>query len=597
MTFSMRPSFGRQTTIDATSSAEATQPGVTMQSVAVDGNETKNAATVTSGSGTPSNNGDEVPDSDAQAGVKSAQAITLSWSKASLLTTLCCIWFYTLSGGFRVSIQATMAPYATSAWSQHTLLTVIETVASALTGACYIPLAKLLDLWGRAEGFMLMVCMLSLGLVLQAAASNLPTYCAGRCRSVRRRLRACNRLDRCFEPSQSLALLSHSHPPPYMITAFAGPRAAESFQVDVGNWRWAFGAFAIITPFVALPLYTVLKVNLNKAKKSGLVSKTSVSSGKNIHRDPEFIGVILFGGGLVVFLLPFNLAASAPNGWSTGYIIAMIIIGFAAIVAFCFHELYWASSPWMPWHFLTDRSMIGTCALNFVYQISYYTWNIYFQSFLQVVFNVSIAEAGYINNTFSVVSGFLLFLVGWAIRRTGYYRWLFYIAVPLYTFTLGLMIHFRQPNGNIGYIIMCEIFISIGGACFILICQLSVLASVDHQHASSAMSLLYVSGSVGGAIGPTISGAIWTNLFPKALMRYLPAAEQPNAALIMGSLTQQLSYPVGSEERFAIQHAYGYAHSRMLAAGVAFSALMFIFMFMIKNVNVKNSKQTKGMVF
>lgn len=309
------------------------------------------------------------------------------------------------------------------------------------------------------------------------------------------------------------------------------------------------------------------------------------------------IGVILFGGGLVVFLLPFNLAASAPNGWSTGYIIAMIIVGFAAIVAFCFHELYWASSPWMPWHFLTDRSMIGTCALNFVYQISYYTWNIYFQSFLQVVFNVSIAEAGYINNTFSVVSGFLLFLVGWAIRKTGYYRWLFYIAVPLYTFTLGLMIHFRQPNGNIGYIIMCEIFISIGGACFILICQLSVLASVDHQHASSAMSLLYVSGSVGGAIGPTISGAIWTNLFPKALMRYLPAAEQPNAALIMGSLTQQLSYPVGSEERFAIQHAYGYAHSRMLAAGVAFSALMFIFMFMIKNVNVKNSKQTKGMVF
>lgn len=104
------------------------------------------------------------------------------------LTSLCSsIWFYTLSGGFRVSIQATMAPYATSAWSQHTLLTVIETVASALTGACYIPLAKLLDLWGRAEGFMLMVCMLSLGLVLQAAASNLPTYCAGRVR--------CNRLN------------------------------------------------------------------------------------------------------------------------------------------------------------------------------------------------------------------------------------------------------------------------------------------------------------------------------------------------------------------------------------------------------------------
>lgn len=299
----------------------------------------------------------------------------------------------------------------------------------------------------------------------------------------------------------------------------------------------------------------------------------------------------------MIFLLPFNLAASQPKGWATGWIIAMIIIGFGMMVLFCFHEYYWAPQPWLPWHFLTDRSMVGTCALNMVYQISYYTWNLYFQSFLQVVFNLTIAEAGYINNTFSVVSGVLLFIVGYAIRRTGLYRWLFYIAVPLYTFTLGLMIHFRQPNGNIGYIIMCEIFISIGGAVFILVCQLSVLSAVDHQHTSSAMSLLYVSGAFGGAIGPAISGAIWTNVFPTALARYLPASAQDQVAVIAASLTTQLSYPVGSEERLAIQLAYGYGHTRMLAAGVAFSSLMLIFMFMIKNTNVKDIKQTKGVVF
>jgi len=299
----------------------------------------------------------------------------------------------------------------------------------------------------------------------------------------------------------------------------------------------------------------------------------------------------------MIFLLPFNLAASASNGWATGWIIAMIVIGFFMMVLFGVHEYYWAKCPWMPWHFLTDKSMVGTCALNMVYQISYYTWNLYFQSFLQVVFNVSIAEAGYINNTFSVVSGFLLFIVGFAIRRTGLYRWLFYIAVPLYTFTLGLMIHFRQPNGNIGYIIMCEIFISIGGAVFILVCQLSVLSAVDHHHTSSAMSLLYVSGAFGGAIGPAISGAIWTNVFPNALVRYLPEGVKDQAAVIAGSLATQLSYPVGSEERLAIQLAYGYGHTRMLAAGVVFSSLMLIFMFMIKNTNVKDIKQTKGMVF
>lgn len=67
---------------------------------------------------------------------------------------------------------------------------------------------------------------------------------------------------------------------PYMITAFAGSKAAESFLVDVGSWRWAFGAFAIVTPAVAVPLYTVLKINLNKAKKAGLMPAEKISSGR-----------------------------------------------------------------------------------------------------------------------------------------------------------------------------------------------------------------------------------------------------------------------------------------------------------------------------
>ena len=599
----MRPTFGRQSTTDASSSDP--QHDVVMQSVIID--DKGAAPAVAPAVGATGNAWDEALDKDAQLGVKKAQATTLSWSTKAMYTTLGCIWIYTLSGGFRASINATMTAYATSEFGLHSLLTVVDIVASAMTAACYIPLAKGLDLWGRAEGFVLMVGFLVLGMILQAAAQDLPTFCAGRVFSSIGAAGAVYAyvivaVDSTSLRNRGIAFAFTSSP--YMITAFAGPKAAEAFQKDVGSWRWAFGTFAIITPFMAIPLYTILRLNLNKAKKAGVMPDESVSSGRTFlqtlhHVAVEFdiIGVLLFAGGLMIFLLPFNLAATAANGWATGWVIAMIVIGFAMMVLFCVHEYYWATSPWMPFHFLTDRSMVGTCALNMVYQISYYTWNLYFQSFLQVVFNVSIAEAGYINNTFSVVSGFLLFMVGFAIRRTGLYRWLFYIAVPLYTFTLGLMIHFRQPNGNIGYIIMCEIFISIGGAVFILVCQLSVLSAVDHQHTSSAMSLLYVSGAFGGAIGPAISGAIWTNVFPTALVRFLPEHAKDQAALIAASLTTQLSYPVGSEERLAIQMAYGYGHTRMLSAGVAFSSLMLIFMFMIKNVNVKELKQTKGVVF
>jgi predicted MFS family arabinose efflux permease len=73
-----------------------------------------------------------------------------------------------------------MTAYATSEFGLHSLLTVVDIVSGAMTAACYIPLAKALDLWGRAEGFMLMVGMLTLGMVLQAAAPNLAALCAGR---------------------------------------------------------------------------------------------------------------------------------------------------------------------------------------------------------------------------------------------------------------------------------------------------------------------------------------------------------------------------------------------------------------------------------
>jgi MFS family permease len=58
--------------------------------------------------------------------------------------------------------------------------------------------------------------------------------------------------------------------PPYMITAFAGLKAAEGFLLHI-NWRWGFGAFAIIFPCVCAPLITLLKFNEHKAKKQGLL--------------------------------------------------------------------------------------------------------------------------------------------------------------------------------------------------------------------------------------------------------------------------------------------------------------------------------------
>lgn len=144
-----------------------------------------------------------------------------------------------------------------------------------MAGAVYIPMAKLMDVWGRAEGFLLMVAFSELGLILTANSTNLYTYCAAQ---VFYRVGYSGliyaveilAIDASDLRNRALAFAFTSSP--YMVTAFAGPAAAEAFLKNV-SWQWGFGSFAIIMPFFTLPVYGLLKYNLNKAKKLGLLKK------------------------------------------------------------------------------------------------------------------------------------------------------------------------------------------------------------------------------------------------------------------------------------------------------------------------------------
>lgn len=309
------------------------------------------------------------------------------------------------------------------------------------------------------------------------------------------------------------------------------------------------------------------------------------------------LGVIVFSVGLTVFLLPFSISAYAPKGWASDYIIAMIVVGFVMLGAFLLWELRFAPTPMFNFSLLTDRTIIGACLLDATYQLSYYCWNNYYTSFLQVVNNLSIAEAGYVSNTFDVVSGFLLLGTGFVIRRTGRFKWTLYIAVPLYIFAQGLMIYFRRPNQSVGYLVMCQIFISIGGSVFILVEQLAVLAAADHQHVATVLALLNVVGTVGNAAGSTICAAIWTHTFRDALAARLPASAMPDIDLIYEDLAKQVSYPINSPERLAIQQSYAYSQTRMLAVGTGLMGLCIFWTIMIKDIDLKKVAQVKGTVF
>lgn len=182
------------------------------------------------------------------------------------------------------------------------------------------------------------------------------------------------------------------------------------------------------------------------------------------------------------------------------------------------------------------------------------------------------------------------------IRGTGKFKYLAVTAVPLQILGVGLMIYFRQPNTDIGFVIMCQIFIAFSGGTLVICQEMAVMAAARHSEVAVVLALLGLFTSAGGAVGQTIAGAIWTNTLPQYLELYLPDNAKDQAAAIYAQLDVQLSYPMGSPERTAIIDAYAVAQRRMLIAAVAVLPLEIICVLIWRNIQVKTIKQVKGTV-
>ncbi|KAM0750275.1 MFS general substrate transporter [Meredithblackwellia eburnea MCA 4105] len=541
--------------------------------------------------------------SEEQDGVKQADAMTRSWSKGSLYTIYLFFWLTYCTNAFQSSITGNLAPYITSAFAEHSLIPVIGIVSSVMSAAAYLIIAKILNIWDRSYGYLGMAALATLGLILSAACTNIASYCAAQVFYNIGFIGIIFSVDVLTADTSQLknrGLAYAFTSSPYIITAYSGPVMAAKFYEN--NWRWAYGAFAIILPAVSIPMFLFLQKQKRQAKAAGLIVKSD--SGRTFWESTKYyiiefdvIGVFLITAGMVIFLLPFAIASTYASSFASPEIIVMIVIGFLCIIAFAFYERYFSPKPFVPWHLLIDRTVLGSCILDFSWQIAYYCWASYFTSYLQVVYNLNITTAGYIASIYDVVATLCMIPVGYLIRKTGYFKWVVLVGVPMYTLGEGLMIYFRKPGNSIGYIVFTQVLIAIAGSSFTLIEQVGVLAAGSHNDAAALLALLGLFGYWGGSVGGAISGAIWTNTLPQALQQYLPADTVDLWEEIYEDLDTQLSYPIGDPTRIAIQEAYAVAQTRMLIAGTAIMGLTLASVILIKNINVSKISQVRGVLW
>lgn len=299
----------------------------------------------------------------------------------------------------------------------------------------------------------------------------------------------------------------------------------------------------------------------------------------------------------ILMLLPFSLVQKGRSGYDTPTFIAMIIVGFFTLFIFAAWEKFFARTHFIRYELLKQRTVIGACTLAALLFFAFYCWDFNFYNFCLVVYDLSITNAGYMLQIYNVGSTIWGVVFGIYIRITKHFKYAcLFFGLPLMILGAGLMIHFRGQTDDLGYVIMCQIFIAFGGGTNVIGQDMAVMAAADRDGVPMMISLIGLFSSLGGAIGTAVAIAIYNNTFPDALRRHLPEDKKSlTHELNVNGYVMQMEYQMGSPVREAVNFSWGYTQKFGCIAATAVLGLAIPSIGVWKNYNV-DKRQNKGIV-
>jgi MFS family permease len=88
------------------------------------------------------------------------------------------IWLIYFVTSLQEVATRAFTPFVTSSFQMHSLTAATYIFASIIAGLSKLPLAKLLDIWGRPQGMTLMLVFWVIGFCMMAGCQNVETYAA-----------------------------------------------------------------------------------------------------------------------------------------------------------------------------------------------------------------------------------------------------------------------------------------------------------------------------------------------------------------------------------------------------------------------------------
>ncbi|KAJ9474585.1 Siderophore iron transporter 1 [Pseudozyma hubeiensis] len=487
--------------------------------------------------------------------------------------------------------------YATTSFNDYPAYTAVSVVQAVLIAVGKFPIAKLADVFGRAQAYALSVFLWVLGFVIIAVAQQTRDVAGGTVIyalgntgvQIMQQIVIADYISTKWRGA-AIGLVSL----PYVVNFYAASQIAS--KIGTVNWRWGPGFFSICAPVAAFSIILALAVNQRRAKAKGLIPEHPYKSMPVLTAvytfliDIDALGLFLICVGFLLLLLPLNLAKLQPDGWSTGWIIAMLVIGGLMLIGFCVWEIF-APKPILNRRWRLNHDVHFATAIGFFDFFSFYaSWvPAYYWSI--IVMGYDSTGALYFSNCQSLALTVFGIAAGFLSLGTKNYKWVLVSGACIRLLGIGLMIKYRSAGSSNVQAVFPQVLQGMGGGFLGITLQVAAQVSVRHQDVATVTAYFLLLTEMGGACGNALVGAVQTNVLPGYYEKYLPMLNATERAAIFASpFTAVTTYPIGTPERAGIISAYNdYMHILLIVAIVL--AVPPIILGLVINNRKLNDKQ------
>ncbi|KAJ6051281.1 hypothetical protein N7499_010645 [Penicillium canescens] len=386
-------------------------------------------------------------------------------------------------------------------------ITWINAGASLSSGAFLLSFGKLADMFGRKTLFIIGMAGFTLSLLIAGFATNaiymdvfsgilglfaaavVPPAVGALGAVYEKPSKRKNRAFACFSAGNPLG--------------FVGGMIISGVASHEYNWRASFWALAVV-----YAIFTVLTVWTVPADG---FARTPVSL--DALRRFDLLGTGLVIVGFAFFSSSLSLAGDAPDGWRTGYVLGLFIVGFFLLVAF----LYWqsiAENPLMPLWVWKDRNfslLMATFCLGFM---GFSAVTFYLSLYLQEVKHQAALEIT-VKLLPMVVSGVLVNVVCGLVLHRVSNKVLTGIGALAYTASFLILSFMKEDATYWAFIFPALVLVVVGADIQFNVTNMYVMSSLPPSQQSIAGGIFNTVSKLCNNLGLGIATSVETSIVNK----------------------------------------------------------------------------------